>query len=115
MKRNESILQQNCVKWFRYRFPKLQNLLIAVPNGGFRNIREAAKLKSEGVVPGVADLLLLVPSYGFGSLAIEMKFGNGKQTENQKNWQTDFERSGNKYIVCNSFDQFVKEVTDYLT
>jgi hypothetical protein len=44
-----------------------------------------------------------------------MKFGTGKQTENQKNWQNDYELSGNKYIVCNSFDQFVKEVTDYLT
>ena len=97
MKRNESILQQNCVKWFRYRFPKLKNLLISVPN------------ERDYV------LILLVPSYGFGSLAIEMKFGTGKQTENQKNWQNDYEVSGNKYIVCNSFDQFEKEVTDYLT
>ena len=68
-------------------------------------------------VPNERDyvLLLLVPSYGFGSLAIEMKFGAGKQTENQMNWQNDYELSGNKYIVCNSFDQFVKEETDYLT
>jgi len=114
MKRNESILQQNCVKWFRYRYPKLSSLLIAVPNGGFRNIREAVKLKSEGVVPGVADLLLLIPSRGFSCLGIEMKFGSGKQTENQSTWQNDFEKAGNKYIVCNSFDQFVNEITDYL-
>ena len=61
MKHEESHIQRNCVKWFRLAYPKLARLLFAVPNGGKRGIREAAIMKAEGVVAGVADLLLLIP------------------------------------------------------
>lgn len=114
MKHLESKLQQNCVKWFRYQYPKLSKMLIAVPNGGHRNIIEAKIMKSEGVIPGVSDLLLLVSRHGYGCLGIEMKSEKGKQTDLQKEWQIDFEKNNNKYIVCNSLDSFIKIITDYL-
>jgi hypothetical protein len=114
MKHEESQTQRACVKWFRLVYPKLSRLLFAVPNGGKRGIREAAIMKAEGVVSGVADLLLLVPKGGYNALAIEMKTDKGKQNENQKLWQEDFEKSGGKYVVCRSFDAFKKEVESYL-
>jgi len=114
MRHNESRLQQVCVKWFRYQYPKLARVLIAVPNGGARNKIEASILKGEGVVAGAADLLLLVPKGESGALGIEIKAGKGRQTENQKLWQQSFEQAGNKYNVCRNFDEFKEIIEDYL-
>lgn len=114
MRHRESQLQQGCVRWFRLQYPHLSELLIAVPNGGFRNKKEAARMKGEGIVPGVADLLLLVPSSGFGALGIEMKAGAGRQTDLQKKWQERFEKAGNKYIICRDAEDFVNIVRKYL-
>lgn len=114
MKHVESQTQRACVKWFRLAYPKLSRLLFAVPNGGKRGIREAAIMKAEGVVAGVADLLLLIPKGNHNALAIEMKTSKGKQNENQKLWQEDFEKAGGKYVVCRCFDEFRNEIEKYL-
>ena len=114
MKSREAEIQACCVRWFRYQFPKMAKLLIAVPNGGSRDAREAVNLKIQGVVAGVSDLLLLTPRNGFGCLCIEMKTETGRQTELQSQWQIEAEKSGNKYVLCRNFDQFRNEVLKYL-
>jgi len=114
MRHLESRLQQGCVKWFRLQYPHLSKLLIAIPNGGARNKKEAAIMKGEGVVPGVADLLLLVPRNGHGCLGIEMKTGTGRQTASQKEWESAFAAGGNEYVLCRNADEFVTAVRRYL-
>lgn len=114
MKHLESDLQKNCVRWFRHQYPELSRLLFAVPNGGKRSRIEAAIMYGEGVVSGVADLILLVPRGDYHSLCIEMKYGKNVQSENQKEWGKDVERYGNKYAVCRSIDSFVELVNNYL-
>jgi hypothetical protein len=114
MRHLESKLQTSCVTWFRYQFPKFSKMLIAVPNGGYRNAIEAKIMKGEGVTPGASDLLLLISIKGFGCLGIEMKSDKGKQTLNQSEWQNDFEKNGNKYAVCKSLDEFIIIINDYL-
>ena len=47
----EHDLQTRCVIWFHYRFPHLKPLFFSVPNGGYRNKAEAARLKAEGAKP----------------------------------------------------------------
>lgn len=115
MQHPESQLQKACVTWFRYQYNHLSKLLIAVPNGGYRNVREAARFKVEGVVPGVADLLLLYPAKGFGCLGIELKAPRGKQSVNQKQWQERFDLAGNRYELCDNIDDFMKIINDYLS
>lgn len=110
----ESELQQACVRWFNYQYPALAPLLFAVPNGGKRNVREAARLKAEGVRAGVTDLILLVPRNGFASLCIELKTDRGRLTDNQKRWQQSASGENNKVVVCRGIDEFIKEVKDYL-
>ena len=88
-------------------------MLFSVPNGGKRTLMEAIIMKNEGVVSGVSDLILLVGRKGFNSLCIEMK-NKTSQTLNQKVWQLDAERNGNKYVVCKSFDEFRMAIEDYL-
>lgn len=115
MRHNESKLQQSCITWFRYQYPELKELLFAVPNGGARNKVEAGIMKAEGVTPGVADLILLIPKQGCGSLCIEMKAGKGKQSEYQKEWQKQAEKYGNRYIMCRSLDEFIVQIRNYLS
>ena len=113
MKHIESRLQIACVRWFRMAYPKYKLMLFSVPNGGKRTLMEAIIMKNEGVVSGVSDLILLVGRKGFNSLCIEMK-NKTSQTLNQKVWQLEAERNGNKYVVCKSFDEFRMAIEDYL-
>lgn len=110
----ESHIQRNCLKWFRLQYPKLGLVLFAIPNGGARNKREAGILKAEGVTAGVADMILLTPSSGYGSLCIEFKTEDGKQQQTQKEWQQAAETAGNKYVIVRSFDDFKGEISRYL-
>lgn len=110
MKHQESSLQTQCVKWFRYQYPHF--VIYAVPNGGSRNVREAQRLKSEGVLAGVADLTILLPQGK--SLYIEMKVKGNRQTPNQKEFQQKAEALGHKYYVCYSFEDFEKVVKQEL-
>lgn len=64
----------------------------AVPNGGKRDAKTGARMKYEGAVRGVADLILLIPKKGWASLCIEMKTPKGTQSEHQRTWQTEAER-----------------------
>ena len=114
MRHIEENTQIACVRWFNLQYPEYRGLLYAVPNGGARNKVEAAKLKAEGVVAGVADLILAIPRNGFGCLCIEMKTDKGRQSESQKLWQRQTEKHGNKYVVCRDFMEFKTEIENYL-
>lgn len=115
MRHDESRAQQACVKWFRLQYPQYARLLFAVPNGGARGRVTGAILKAEGVVAGVADLLLLIPNNIYHGLCVEMKTQAGRQSEAQREWQRDVEGQGYKYVVAHSFDEFEAAVLEYLT
>lgn len=111
----EHRIQCECVRWFSLQYPRLYGRLFAVPNGGRRDATTAAKLKAEGVVAGVADLILLKSNRDYGALLIEMKTRKGRQRDSQKQWEnTVCADSEYKYVVCRSFDDFKREVDDYL-
>lgn len=111
----EHRIQSACVRWFSLQYPRLHGRLFAVPNGGRRDATTAAKLKAEGVVAGVADLILLKSNRDYGALLIEMKTLKGRQRDSQKQWQNIVCADGEyKYVVCRSFDDFQREVDDYL-
>jgi len=115
MNHPESNLQAACVQWFRLQYPEYSYMLIAVPNGGKRNLQTARILKKEGTVAGVADLLLQVPTSKHACLAIEMKTEKGRLTPAQEIWKLEFERfMQHKYVVCRSFEQFMQIINDYL-
>lgn len=137
MREEEHNIQCACVRWFNLQWPQYRGLLFAVPNGGARSKATAGKLKAEGVVPGVADLILLVPKntnpikeeyvtitleidgqipeIWYHALCIEMKTAKGRQSPEQKEWQAKVEAHGYKYAVCHSLDEFMAVVNGYLT
>lgn len=111
----EHRIQVACVQWFRLKYPHLASRLFAVPNGGRRDGITGARLKEEGVLAGVADLILLVPNADYHALLIEMKTPKGRQSESQKAWQ--WAVAGNDdylYVVCRSLEEFMKVVEEYL-
>lgn len=79
--------------------PELR-LLFAIPNGGQRDVRVAAKLKAEGVKPGVHDLMLPVPRHGLHGLWIEMKKPKGKPSKEQVEWMEAMQGQGYGACVC---------------
>jgi len=99
MKRPEQALQQAVYKYIRYAAPCV--LCFHVPNGGKRSKIEAAIFKSMGVLPGVADLLLF---WDKTFAAIELKHGNGKQTDHQVEFHKRWVDLGGKYSLCRSVD-----------
>lgn len=96
----ESNIQQAVVKWFRMQYPRL--IIAAVPNGGFRNAREAAIMQREGVLAGFADLIVIARR---NVLFLEMKTTKGQQSDKQKEFQNKVSKLGFEYIVCRSFEQ----------
>lgn len=113
----EHDLQCVCVRWFRLQYPRLRNRLFAVPNGGGRSKAQAGKLKAEGVLSGVSDLILLKPNESYHALLIEMKVNakGSHQSPAQKEWQSDLTALGEyKYVVCRSIDDFMQEINAYL-
>jgi len=110
----EHRIQAACVRWWRLQYPRHAHNLFAVPNGGWRGKATAGKLKAEGVVAGVSDLILLLPSGRYHGLCIEMKTRTGRQAESQKEWQAAIEQDGYRYIICRSLEEFMEQVTIYL-
>lgn len=111
----EHRIQVACVRYFRLKYPHLFARLFAVPNGSRRDGVTGARLKEEGVLAGVADLILLVPNSDYHALLIEMKTPKGRQSESQKAWQLAVAGNGDYlYVVCRGLDEFIREVETYL-
>jgi len=127
MRQDEHELQKACVNWFGYQYPHLKDLLIAIPNGGKRHVKTAAKLKAEGVKAGVPDLFLAAPvgykveangrkiiehlSAGFW---IEMKTEKGVIRDSQQKYLDRLSEFGYSTVVCRSFEEFTKSIETYL-
>lgn len=112
----ESELQIQCVRWFAYEYPYLRMLLYHPKNEGTANGRvRGAIAKAEGVVAGVADLILQAPTTdGFSCLAIEMKTTTGRQSQEQKLFEKYIVIAGGQYAIIRSFEGFKTIVNQYV-
>ena len=86
------------------------------PNGGSRNVIEAAKLKRMGVKSGVPDFIVL--SHG-GQMAIELKREKRKGEErprvskNQKAWLDALEKEGWRVAVCFGAHEAITQLKEW--
>lgn len=91
-------------------------LLHAIPNGGARARLTAAKLKAEGVKPGVPDLFLPAPRGTLHGLYIEMKRSKGSTTRStQKWWHLALRISGYHVVICKSAQEAQTALLEYLS
>ena len=94
-------------------YPEMK-LMYHTPNGGSRNSIEAAKLKAQGVKSGVPDICLPVARGTYHGLYIELKAGDNKASEKQKEWITALKEQGYFAEVITGWEQARKLITAYL-
>lgn len=113
---SESREQQALFRWwdlYRSRYPAA--VLFAVPNGGARSAITGARLKAEGVLPGVPDVFLAYPAGGLHGLFIEMKRQKGGTTSTaQKIVGTLLSYSGYGVAVCHGWQEARDTVIRYM-
>lgn len=101
------------MQWAQFH-PILKEELFHVPNGGTRNIIEAARLKQEGVKRGVPDYYLDVPCNGYHGLRIELKRRKGGVVSpEQKEWIERLNRRGYAAFVAKGWEEAAKIILDY--
>ncbi|MDY7559943.1 VRR-NUC domain-containing protein [Pseudomonas sp. CCC3.2] len=107
--------QKSLIRWFSLQYPKIGNRLVAVPNGGQRNVIVASKLKAEGVRAGFPDLMLLMPRGEFMGLMIEMKRvkGGSLQAE-QAEWLDWLNKQGYMAVICKGAQAAQDTIKSYL-
>lgn len=97
----------------RGKYPKLDDMF-HIANGGYRDPREAANLKRQGVKAGVPDICLPVARGGYHGLYIELKYGKNKPTLEQQVWLGRLLRNGYEAKVCYGWEQAKNEIIKYL-
>jgi hypothetical protein len=114
IKISEAKHQAAFFEWLGNKHPKLRKVCFAVPNGGARNVREAANLKRQGVTKGVCDIICLIPNQTKHGLLIEMKTGNNKPSLEQVNFMNCAIANGYKATVCYSVNEATKVFEDHI-
>lgn len=100
-------------KWLSMQKLDGVELVHATPNGGQRHPAVAAKLKAEGVRPGVPDVSWPAPRGGFVGLAIEFKFGDGNPSKEQRERIDRLQKEGWCVAVCWSWQAAARLVQGY--
>jgi len=123
---SESIEQRKLFAWAKHadtRYPPV-NLMYAVPNGGSRQVVEAAIMKAEGVMPGVPDINLPWPNDTHAGLCIELKrvafalheknpTQFGTISEDQLKWLVRLNAAGHHAVVCRGCEHAQATVEAY--
>lgn len=93
-------------------------LLFAIPNGGKRTASNAARLKREGVLAGIPDIMLAWPAHGYHGLFVEMKRAQKSRattTSHQKAAMATLEAAGYRCLVAYGFREAMAAIEAYLS
>ncbi len=94
-------------------YPELRRMF-HVPNGGKRDRVTAARMKAEGVKPGVPDIMLPVPRGKYHGLWIELKADGGKPSKDQLDWMDYLNSVGYCALLCYGWQTAREEIELYL-
>jgi hypothetical protein len=101
---SESAIQAAIVQALRLQFPRA--IVAAVPNGGSRNVIEAARMKATGTLAGMPDLVVALPN---GVTAwLEVKAKKGRISDKQEQLLESLHQLGHHVEI-------VRDVDDALT
>jgi hypothetical protein len=84
----------------------------AVPNGGYRHLYVATKLKAEGVRRGTPDLCFIVPPTGRAAF-LELKALNGSLSPEQKQFRDDALQCGALWEYARSIDDAYRILAEW--
>ena len=105
MSESEHLEQTTLVNILRKKYP----LTFAIPNGGLRSKTTAAKLKREGVLKGIPDLMVVELG-----LFIELKAVGGKLSPEQKKIIADInETTPFTAIVAYGYKDALEKIAEF--
>lgn len=112
----ETIIQQHVVKWFAGTYPEIYatGAFFAVPNEGKRTRATASRMKAEGLLSNVSDLILLLPRGDFYGACFEMKSEKGRLRPGQRDWLNARVLDGYFCAVFFSYEQAVQGIEQYM-
>lgn len=91
----------------------MRPIVAAVPNGGQRDAREAANLKTQGVLAGMPDLIILFP--GGIQVFVEMKAPDeGRLSLAQKNLHPHIVSLGHTVLVAYSAEEALALLREFV-
>jgi hypothetical protein len=99
---SEETIHVSILEWMRLVLPP-GSLIWHTPNGGSRDVREAAKLKKMGVVPGIPDLVVFMD--GAFAFSLEVKAQAGRLSAEQHGVHAVMRRLGFKVAVVRGIDE----------
>lgn len=108
----EDHLQRAVMNFIETKYPKV--FAIHVPNEGRRSPFERYKFKYLGGVSGVPDILIFQKNDFKCGLAIELKAGYNKPTDNQKKCLKRLENANWETFWSNSFDDITERIKNYM-
>jgi hypothetical protein len=80
------------------------------PNGGSRNVVEAARMKALGVKPGIPDVIVIAPCL----CALELKRERrSSTTDSQLAWLEAFAAAGFKVAVAKGIDDAIGKLREW--
>ena len=109
----EAVTLMKALRMAEGRHPELR-LLFAIPNGGDRHPIVAAKMKAEGVKPGVPDYAIPVARGPHHGLFIELKSQTGAASREQKLWIAALRAQGYRAEVCKGWESAYNTILEYL-
>lgn len=112
MKHNESRIQQEAKLRLAIKNPGLVSF--AIPNGHLRDPVTAARLKREGVRPGVPDDFIPYARNGFHGAFVEFKSETGKLSKEQIRFRDFVVAEGYLYEVVREPLHYVEFVRAYV-
>lgn len=112
----ETNLQQQFVRWFATQYSKEfeSGALFSIPNQGKRSRANASRMKAEGMVAGVSDMILLVPRGEFHGAVIEFKRPGEKPRKGQTDWLTERYKDGYMVCVFDDIDLAIATIVGYM-
>lgn len=112
---SEHQYQAMFVSWLESNYPDV--LFFAIPNGASLagRGRQMSRLKSEGLLPGVPDILIAEPRSKYHGLFLEMKTPRGKLSENQEWFIAQADQRNYYTAVCYGFEDARDLVKEYLS
>jgi hypothetical protein len=104
----ENNLQQSIFLWYHNTYclksHNPRSIIFSIPNGGYRNGREAMTFKATGLLKGASDLIVIFPN---GKLCfVELKTNTGTQKPEQKDFESRVSSLGYEYHLIRSLDEF---------
>lgn len=98
----EDYLQKAVARYLWSQYPKA--VWFHVPNGGFRNGKEASKFRCMGVRAGVSDIIILEPRLNYHGLIIELKTKTNTITKPQEKFLKEMDERNYLTVICYNFD-----------